>query len=63
VSQATYIILEGLEEGNRFFTTNDPQQTEDEQCRLEDGTLAYRVVGYANTSFEAARILHLEAWL
>ena len=45
-----FVILEGIKEGNRFFSTNDPEQ---DNRFLADGTLAYRIMGYADTVEEA----------
>lgn len=47
-----YVILEGLAEGNRFFT--DVREDAD-QTKLQDGTIAYKVLAYAET-IEAAQI-------
>src|SRR6056300_618306 len=51
---AENIGLEGIEDGNRFFTKNMPDK---DQTRLYDGTVAYRILGYANTSEEAHEII------
>lgn len=53
-----YILLRGLERGNKFFTMNVPGETEDEKCRLADGTLAYEIIGYAGTIREAQMKLY-----
>lgn len=53
--QNKYVILRGLEHGNRFFTTNDPAQ---DQTKLADGTVAYEVIGYADTIREAQTKLY-----
>ena len=50
-----FVILEGIEEGNRFFSTHTPGEDE---TRLADGTLAYRILGYADTIAEAQLRLH-----
>lgn len=51
-----FVVLRGLKEGNTFFTayTGKP---EDEQVRLADGTVAYEIVGYANTVEEAQEMI------
>lgn len=54
-NQSEYVILEGIEAGNRFFTTNTPGQ---DQTRLATGEVAYRVLGYANTIREAQIFLY-----
>lgn len=48
-----FILLEGLEEGNRFITVNNPDKSDDQKCRLVDGTLAYKIIGYANSVKDA----------
>ena len=45
-----YIILEGLAERNRFFSGNS---SFDDPTKLLDGTVAYRIIGYADTIAEA----------
>lgn len=52
---AEYILLRGLEHGNRFITRNDPSI---DQTKLADGTLAYEIFGYADTITEAQYFLH-----
>jgi hypothetical protein len=53
-SNPTYVCLEGLKEGNRFYTGytegSDP-------TKLASGEVAYKVLGYADTGDEARRIL------
>ncbi len=44
-----FVILKGLREGNRFFSTN----SEEDPRYLVDGTLAYKILGYADTVEEA----------
>lgn len=50
-----YIALEGIEHGNRFYTSNDPNK---DQTKSFKGELWYRVLGYADSSEEARRILY-----
>lgn len=50
-----YILLRGLVEGNCFFSTN---VAGDDPTRLHDGTLAYEVLGYADTVKEAQIALY-----
>ena len=50
-----YVCLEGLKEGNKFFTTN--HEGEDPTV-LQDGTVAYKILGYADTVDEAHKILY-----
>ena len=53
-----FVLLEGLEHKNRFFTLNDPNVSEEDMCKLTDGTVAYRVLGYAETVKEAQAKLY-----
>jgi len=48
-----YVCLEGIEQGNRFFTTNSVNPE-----KLLTGEVAYKILGYANTSLEAQEILY-----
>jgi hypothetical protein len=48
------VVLEGLKEGNRFFSINIEGK---DPIKLSDGTIAYRVLGYADTDEEALEIL------
>ncbi len=50
-----FVILQGIAEGNRFFT--DFVEGHD-YTRLEDGTVAYRIIGYAETIAEAQTKLY-----
>jgi hypothetical protein len=50
-----FIILQGLVEGNRFFTDHVKGK---DQTKLADGSLAYRVIGYAETVEEAQTKLY-----
>ena len=50
---AKYIILEGIEKKNRFYTMNDPG----DHTKLANGNVAYTIVGYANTTKEAYDII------
>lgn len=50
------IILQGLVEGNSFFSTFS--SVVDNPMLLVDGTKAYRVLGYANGSEEAQIFLY-----
>lgn len=44
-----YILLRGITLGNKFFSLNgDPDPT-----KLYDGTVAYEIIGYADTVREA----------
>lgn len=45
-----YAIFKGLQEGNKFFSTNCPNE---DQTKLADGTVAYEIIGYANSIGEA----------
>lgn len=50
-----YVCLEGIEYGNRFFTMND--ETRD-ASKLSDGTVVYKILGYADTCEEAQKIIY-----
>ena len=50
-----FAVFEGLKEGNRFYSTNCP---EEDQTKLADGTVAYKIIGYANTHEEALAIIN-----
>lgn len=45
-----YVVLEGIAQGNRFWSSNDPNRDE---TKLNDGTTAYRVLAYCDTGDEA----------
>jgi len=47
-SPPKFVLLKGIREGNRFFTTNSQEPT-----RLNDGTVAYTIIGYADTVAQA----------
>lgn len=48
-----YIILKGIEQGNVFWSTNTPNESEKDRTKLADGTIAYEILGYADTEQEA----------
>lgn len=50
------VCLEGIEHGNRFYTSCSDK--DEDHTRLKDGTVAYKVLGYADTPDEALEILH-----
>ncbi len=50
-----FVLLEGIEQGNRFFS---PYERGKDPTKLEDGTVAYIVLGYADTIAEAQRKLY-----
>jgi len=58
-SSYKFVILEGLKQGNRFFTSNGK---EDPQV-IYDGTLGYKIIGFANTVREAQVQLYGEDWV
>lgn len=51
-----FIVLEGLREGNRFYTSNSGKP-ESEVVKLNDGTVAYKILGFADTGDEAREII------
>ena len=48
-----FILLEGIQHGNQFITLNDPTEPESEKVKLADGTVAYIILGYADSITEA----------
>lgn len=48
-SKSPFVILRGIQLGNRFFSTNDGT----DPTKLVDGTVAYTILGYADTIAEA----------
>lgn len=54
-SETKFVILQGIAERNRFFSTHCPEQ---DQTKLEDGTVAYRILGYAETVEQAQIFLY-----
>jgi hypothetical protein len=57
-NKCEFIILQGIEAGNSFFTMNTPTETEIEKCTVHDGTIAYRILGYADTVYDAQMFLY-----
>jgi len=53
-----YVVYRGLEQGNKFFSTNNPNEPESEKVKLLDGTVAYEILGYADTGDEARQIIY-----
>lgn len=53
-TDAPWVILRGIQEGNRFFSDNIPGV---DPTKLKDGTTAYTVIGYADTVAEAQKML------
>jgi hypothetical protein len=49
-----YVALEGLKEGNRFYTSYDPDK---DPTKLNTGEVAYKVLGFADTDREAKRLV------
>ena len=50
-----YVCLEGIKYGNRFFTSYDGNN---DPAKLKDGTVAYTVLGFADTDIDARKILY-----
>jgi hypothetical protein len=48
-----YVCLEGIQHGNKFYTSNKPRAE-----YLANGKLAYKVLGYADTEEGALQILY-----
>lgn len=53
-SNKKFVVLEGIKNGNRFYSTNVPGE---DQTKSATGETWYRVLGYADTSEEAQAIL------
>jgi hypothetical protein len=49
-------VIPGVNKGQRFFSTNHPEK---DQTKLLDGTVAYEIIGYADTVKEAQDALGL----
>lgn len=49
-----YVVLEGIQEGNKFYTGYTEGR---DHTKLNDGTVAYKVLGFADTDAEAQKIL------
>jgi len=52
---AQYAIFQGIEEHNRFFSTNHPNE---DMTKLDNGKVAYVILGYANTIADAQMYLY-----
>lgn len=52
-----YVVYRGLEQGNKFYSTNTVSEPESEKVKLNDGTVAYEILGYADTPEEARVII------
>lgn len=53
MNTSKFILLEGLQHGNKFFTKNESDKPESEKVKLKDGTIAYKILGYAHSVEEA----------
>lgn len=53
IKNAKYVLLEGLQLGNKFFSSISSNKTEDSVVRLNSGEIAYKIIGYANTVKDA----------
>jgi len=53
------VIFQGILYGNRFFSSLDHPE---EDARLHDGTVAYRILGYANSIGEAQLKIDGRTW-
>lgn len=50
-----FVCLEGIKRKNKFYTTNTPGE---DPTKSAEGEVWYKVLGYANTSEEAQKILY-----
>lgn len=48
-----FVVLRGIAEGNVFWSTMGPEETEDSVRRLNDGSLAYDVILITESEKEA----------
>jgi hypothetical protein len=55
-TQSKYIVLEGIEKGNTFFSINSSDESVDPRVTL-DGKISYNIIGYANTGDEARGLI------
>lgn len=53
-SDKKYVVLRGIAELNEFYSLNVPGV---DQTKLADGTVAYDVIAFVDTTSEAERIL------
>lgn len=52
-----YVALRGIEHGNRFYTSWTPgKSTPEDIVKLADGTVAYEILGYAETIEQAQEL-------
>lgn len=51
---AAFVVLRSISTGHKFFTNNSPDS---DPTKLKDGTLAYTILGYANTVKDAQIML------
>jgi len=51
--ECEYVVLEGLEFGNKFMTSNH-----DNPELLANGSIGYKILGYGKTYEEALRIIY-----
>lgn len=56
MSTGKYVILMGIKEHNCFFSMHVPGN---DPTKLADGTVAYFVLGYADTMWEAQEMLNI----
>jgi hypothetical protein len=49
-----FVVLQGIQERNRFFTSYIPGH---DYAKLDDGTVAYYILGYTKTAGEAQTAL------
>lgn len=49
-----FVVLEGIEEGNKFYTGYTEGH---DHTKLNNGKVAYKVLGFADTDEEAQKIL------
>ena len=53
-----FVLLQGIKHGNKFFTTNDNNESKEDKVKMNDGTKAYNIIGYADSVQEAQIALY-----
>lgn len=52
-----YVILRGIKLGNTFYSSNDPNESEEDKCKMYTGETVYTIVGYVNSSDAAEMVI------
>jgi hypothetical protein len=54
-----YVVLEGIKQGNRFWSGHSPDE---DPTKLADGTTAYRILAYCDTGDEANCVIEADGY-